>query len=48
MPVLMRILDRLEETLIAFLMAAATVIIFLAVLQRYASGVPTLYPYART
>ena len=48
MPVPMRVLDRLEETLIAYLMAAATVIIFLAVLQRYASGVPALYPYART
>ena len=45
---LMRILDRLEETLIALLMAAATVIIFLAVVQRYATGVPAFYAYART
>jgi C4-dicarboxylate transporter DctQ subunit len=48
MPVFLRILNRLEETLIALLMAAATVIIFLAVVQRYATGVPALYPYART
>jgi C4-dicarboxylate transporter, DctQ subunit len=46
--VLLRILDRLEETLIALLMAAATIIIFLAILQRYATGVPSLYAYART
>ena len=45
---LLRILNRLEETLIAFLMAAATIIIFFAILQRYATGVPALYPYART
>ncbi len=45
---LMRILARLEETLIAFLMAAATIIIFLAVVQRYATGVPAFYAYART
>jgi C4-dicarboxylate transporter, DctQ subunit len=47
-PVLMRILNRLEEVLIATLMAAATIIIFLAIIQRYASGVPALYAYART
>src|SRR5256885_15248006 len=29
-------------------MAAATIIIFFAILQRYATGVPALYPYART
>jgi C4-dicarboxylate transporter DctQ subunit len=44
--VLLRILDRLEETLIAFLMGAATLIIFCAIAQRYAVGVPALYPYA--
>ena len=44
----MRILNRLEEVLIAVLMAAATVIIFLAIIQRYATGVPALYAYART
>lgn len=31
----LRILDRLEETLIAFLIAMSTIIIFVAVLQRY-------------
>jgi C4-dicarboxylate transporter DctQ subunit len=42
--VFLRILDRLEEILIAFLIAAATLIIFAAVVQRYAVGVPLLYP----
>src|SRR5674476_1022226 len=41
---LLRILDRLEETLIASLMAAATLIIFLAVMHRYFIGIPLLYP----
>ena len=41
---LLRILDRLEEILIAFLIAAATSIIFVAVLHRYLVGVPFLYP----
>ena len=41
---MLRILDRLEEMLIAFLIGAATVIIFVAVVHRYASGVPFLYP----
>jgi C4-dicarboxylate transporter, DctQ subunit len=41
---MLRILDRLEEILIASLMAAATVLIFAAVLHRYASGIPLLYP----
>ena len=40
----LRILDRLEEILIASLMAAATLIIFVAVVQRFAVGVPLLYP----
>ena len=35
----MKILDRLEEWLIAFLMGAATLIIFVAVMHRYLSGV---------
>jgi len=43
--VLLRLLDRLEEVLIATLMAAATLLIFVAVVHRYASGVPFLYPY---
>src|SRR5260221_1858347 len=42
----LRILDRLEEILITSLMAAATLLIFVAVIHRYAAGVPLLYPYA--
>lgn len=42
----MKILDRLEEALIASLMAVATLIIFVAVVHRFASGIPFLYPYA--
>jgi len=34
----MKILDHLEEWLITFLMGAATVVIFVAVIHRYASG----------
>ena len=45
--VILRTLDRLEEVLIATLIAAATLIIFVAVVHRYATGVPFLYPYAR-
>src|SRR4029079_7864304 len=41
---LLRILDRLEEILIATLMALATFIIFLAVMHRYLIGIPLLYP----
>ena len=40
----LRILDRLEEILIATLMAAATVIIFVAVMHRYLLGISFLYP----
>ena len=36
----MKILDHLEEWLIAFLMGAATVLIFVAVMHRYAAGLP--------
>ena len=43
---LLRILDRLEETLIASLMAGATLLIFVAVVQRFAAGTAWLYPYA--
>jgi C4-dicarboxylate transporter, DctQ subunit len=43
--VFVRILDRLEEVLIASLMAAATLLIFVAVVHRYGTGVPFLYPY---
>src|SRR5215204_7732018 len=42
---LLRILDRLEEVLIATLMALATLIIFVAVVHRYAAGIPFLFPY---
>jgi C4-dicarboxylate transporter DctQ subunit len=43
--VFLRILDRLEEIIIASLMAAATLLIFVAVVHRYGTGVPFLYPY---
>ena len=36
----MKFLDHLEEWLIASLMAAATIVVFIAVLHRYASGLP--------
>ncbi|AWK87957.1 C4-dicarboxylate ABC transporter permease [Azospirillum thermophilum] len=41
----MKILDRLEETLIASLMAAATLVIFVAVVHRYLSGIPAVQDY---
>ena len=37
---MMRLLDRLEEVLITTLMAAATLLIFVAVVHRYAAGWP--------
>ena len=43
--VFLRLLDRLEEVLIATLMAAATLLIFVAVVHRYGTGIPFLYPY---
>ena len=36
----MKLLDRLEEVFIAFLMGAATLLIFVAVIHRYAAGAP--------
>jgi C4-dicarboxylate transporter DctQ subunit len=42
---MLRILDRLEEILIATLIAAATMLIFVAVVHRYAFGIPFLHPY---
>jgi C4-dicarboxylate transporter, DctQ subunit len=42
--IFLRILDRLEELLITVLIAAATLIIFVAVLHRYLVGVPLFYP----
>jgi len=41
---MLRILDRLEETLIATLIGGATLLIFVAVVHRFASGIPLLYP----
>src|SRR5579871_3908688 len=41
----LRILDRLEETIIAGLMCAATVLTFVTVVHRYLVDVPLLYPY---
>ncbi|GAB3121236.1 TRAP transporter small permease [Novispirillum itersonii] len=43
----MKFLDHLEEWLIATLMAAATLVIFAAVMHRYASGVSFLFPITR-
>jgi C4-dicarboxylate transporter DctM subunit len=40
----LRILDRLEETIIAALMGAATVLTFVAVAHRFLVNVPFLYP----
>ena len=40
----LRILDRLEEIIIASLMGAATVITFVAVVHRFLVDVPWLYP----
>ncbi|MFY9880131.1 MAG: TRAP transporter small permease subunit, partial [Pseudolabrys sp.] len=42
---MLRILDRLEEILIASLLAAATLLVFVAVVHRYGTGIPQLYPY---
>ncbi len=42
-----RILDHLEEAIIGFLIAAATLIIFVAVVHRFASGVAALQPYTQ-
>lgn len=47
MKLFLRILDRLEEILIATMIAGATIIIFIAVLHRYGSGIPVLFPYLR-
>jgi C4-dicarboxylate transporter DctQ subunit len=39
---LLKILDRLEEVLIATLMAVATLVIFMAVVHRFSAGVPVV------
>ncbi len=41
----LRILDRLEELIISVLIAGATLLIFVSVVQRYGSTVPLLFPY---
>jgi C4-dicarboxylate transporter, DctQ subunit len=41
-----RFLNHLEEWLIAFLMGAATLVIFFAVVHRFLSGVPLIQDYA--
>ena len=40
-----RILNRLEEWLIAFLIGAATLVIFFAVAHRFLSGIPVIQDY---
>src|ERR1700737_3442554 len=42
---LLRILDRIEEIIIASLMGAATLLIFVSVVHRFGTGVSFLYPY---
>lgn len=42
---LLHSLDHIEEVLISVLIASATLLIFLAVCQRYAAGTRLLYPY---
>ncbi|NGZ07374.1 MAG: TRAP transporter small permease [Magnetococcales bacterium] len=42
---MLKLLDHLEEGLITVLMAAATLIIFVAVVHRYTLGIPVLHPY---
>lgn len=42
---LLHTLDHLEEVLISVLIASATILIFIAVCQRYAASTSLLYPY---
>src|SRR5512139_2533360 len=42
-----RILDRLEEWLIATFMGLATLVIFFAVVHRYSSSIPWVWQYTR-
>jgi C4-dicarboxylate transporter DctQ subunit len=42
---LLRILDRLEEILIGSLLAASTLLVFVAVVHRYGTGIPLFYPF---
>jgi C4-dicarboxylate transporter, DctQ subunit len=41
---MLKLLNRSEETLIAFLIGAATLLIFFAVVHRFASSSPAIYP----
>ena len=44
----LRILDRLEETIVSVLLAGATIVIFVAVAQRYGlSGIASVYRWSR-
>lgn len=43
---MLKLLDRLEEAIIAFLMAGATLVIFTAVVHRYLAGVPVIQDWA--
>src|SRR6202171_639963 len=42
---MLRILERLEEIIIASLIGAATLLIFVSVVHRFGTGVSFLYPY---
>ncbi|MHC2468895.1 TRAP transporter small permease [Bradyrhizobium embrapense] len=42
---LLKVLDRLEEIIIASLMGAATLLTFITVVHRFLVDVPVLYPY---
>ena len=42
-----RALNHIEEWLVTWLMATATIVIFLAVLHRYALGISWLWPYLK-
>lgn len=44
---MLKILDSLEEWIISLLIGVATLLIFVAVVHRFASGVPLLYPFTR-
>ncbi len=41
----LKVLDRLEEGIISLLMAGATILIFAAIIHRYAAGYELLFPY---
>ena len=41
----LRILDRLEEIVIATLLGGATLLVFVAVVHRYGTGISLFYPF---